>query len=67
MPFTTDTAEYDVLQSGSSGGQKIDVGYIPPQDVTPKPPDVAVGANPLASKGYTLDAAVPLGESASTW
>ncbi len=31
VPFTTDAAEYNVLQSGS-GSSKIDVGYLPPQD-----------------------------------
>jgi peptide/nickel transport system substrate-binding protein len=53
VPFTTDTAEYDVLQSPSSS-TKIDVGYIPQQDVPAKPANAAVGANPLSSKGYTL-------------
>jgi peptide/nickel transport system substrate-binding protein len=46
VPFTTDTAEYDVLQSGSSGSQKVDVGYIPAEDVPPKPAGHAAGANP---------------------
>ena len=54
VPFTTDAAEYDVLQSPSSSS-KIDVGYIPPQDVPAKPASAAVGPNPLASHGYTLD------------
>jgi len=36
VPFTTDTAEYDVLQSPSSA-TKIDFGYIPQQDVPAKP------------------------------
>jgi peptide/nickel transport system substrate-binding protein len=31
------------------------VGYLPEQDAPPKPANAAVGANPLASKGYTLD------------
>ncbi len=53
VPFTTDAAEYDVLQSPSSS-TKIDVGYLPEQDAPAKPANAAVGANPLASKGYTL-------------
>ena len=52
-PFTTDTAEYGVLQSPSSSS-KIDVGYLPEQDAPAKPADAAVGANPLATRGYTL-------------
>jgi peptide/nickel transport system substrate-binding protein len=52
VPFTTDSAEYNVLRSSAAGGQKIDVGYLPSQDAPPKPAGSAVGANPLA--GYTL-------------
>jgi peptide/nickel transport system substrate-binding protein len=54
VPFTTDTAEYDVLQSPASS-TKIDVGYLPQQDAPAKPANATVGANPLSSKGYTLD------------
>ena len=53
VPFTTDAAEYDVLQSPSSS-TKIDYGYMPAQDAAGQAGDAAVGANPLASKGYTL-------------
>jgi peptide/nickel transport system substrate-binding protein len=53
VPFTTDSAEYDVLQSPSSS-TKIDVGYLPEQDAPAKSAGAAAGANPLASKGYTL-------------
>jgi peptide/nickel transport system substrate-binding protein len=53
VPFTTDAAEYDVLQSPSSS-TKIDVGYLPQEDAPSKPAGAAVGPNPLASKGYTL-------------
>ncbi len=53
LPFTTDAAEYDVLQSPSSSS-KIDVGYIPEQDVPAKPAGATVGPNPLASHGYIL-------------
>ena len=64
VPFTTDAAEYNVLQSGS-GSSKIDVGYLPPQDAPAKPAGASVGANPLASKGYTLYPLYP-GGTAST-
>ena len=53
VPFTTDSAEYDVLQSPNSS-TKIDVGYIPAADLPAKPPGAATGANPLSAKGYTL-------------
>jgi len=51
VPFTTDTAEYDVLRSPSSS-TKIDFGYLPQQDAPAKPAGAAVGSNPLP--GYTL-------------
>jgi peptide/nickel transport system substrate-binding protein len=52
-PFTTDSAEFNVLRSG----QTLDVGYLPAADVSqPKaatlPPNAA-GPNPLSAK-YTL-------------
>jgi len=53
VPFTTDTAEYNVLQS-PHGSTKVDVGYIPAADLPAKPPGAAAGANPLSAKGYTL-------------
>ncbi|MGD0700781.1 MAG: ABC transporter substrate-binding protein [Trebonia sp.] len=53
LPFTTESAEYNVLQAGAAGaGQKIDVGYLPTTDAPAKPANVAVGANPV--NGYTL-------------
>jgi peptide/nickel transport system substrate-binding protein len=51
VPFTTDTAEYDVLRSPNPS-TKIDVGYLPEQDAPVKPANAAVGANPVP--GYTL-------------
>ncbi|MBV9094887.1 MAG: hypothetical protein JO132_13610 [Streptosporangiaceae bacterium] len=60
LPFTTDTAEYNVLQS-SSGGTKIDVGYLPPQDAPTVSAGKSVGANPL--RGYTLSPVYPWGNS----
>jgi len=51
VPFTTDSAEYDVLRSPSSS-TKIDVGYLPEQDAPAKPANALVGSNPVS--GYTL-------------
>jgi peptide/nickel transport system substrate-binding protein len=53
VPFTTESAEYNVLQAGATGGQKIDVGYLPTTDAPNKPANATVGRNPL--NGYTLD------------
>jgi peptide/nickel transport system substrate-binding protein len=56
VPFTTDAAEYNVLQAGVSNG-KIDVGYLPEVDAPARPvgsSPLTPGANPLAAKGYTL-------------
>jgi len=53
VPFTADSAEYDVLRSPNPG-TRIDVGYLPQQDAPAMPAGAAVGANPLAAKGYTL-------------
>jgi len=53
VPFTTDAVEYDVLQSPSAS-TKIDVGYLPTEDAPAKPTGAAVGTNPLAAKGYSL-------------
>jgi peptide/nickel transport system substrate-binding protein len=49
VPFTTDAAEYGVLQAPNSS---ITVGYLPEQDAPAKPQGATVGRNPL--KGYTL-------------
>src|SRR6202034_4144305 len=51
VPFTTDAAEYDVLQSPNSS-TKIDYGYLPPEDAPDKAAGATVCANPL--HGYTL-------------
>ena len=58
VPFTTDSAEYDVLRSPSAS-TKIDVGYLPDQDAPSKPANASVGSNPLS--GYTLDPLYPWG------
>jgi peptide/nickel transport system substrate-binding protein len=60
VPFTTDASEYNVLLS-PSGATKIDFGYLPDQDAPAKPASAVVGANPLASKGYTLAPLYPWG------
>jgi peptide/nickel transport system substrate-binding protein len=48
LPFTSDSAEYDVLRS-PSGGSTIDVGYIPTNLMGSK---ASGGANPVS--GYTM-------------
>jgi len=60
VPFTTDSAEYDVLRAPSSSS-KVDVGYIPTQDLPAKPLSAAVGRNPLS--GYYLAPQVTWGVS----
>ena len=48
VPFTSDTAEYTALKTGS-----IDVGYIPTQDLAQKPANSSLPAvNPLGSSYY---------------
>ena len=60
VPFTTDAAEYDVLRSPSSS-TKIDVGYIPTQDLPVKPVSAAAGRNPVP--GYYLAPQITWGTS----
>jgi peptide/nickel transport system substrate-binding protein len=54
VPFTTESAQYNVLQASSrgGGGQTIDVGYLPTTDAPPKPANASIGSNPV--QGYTL-------------
>jgi peptide/nickel transport system substrate-binding protein len=61
VPFTTESAEYNVLQAGSAGGgsQKINVGYLPTIDAPAKPANAAIGRNPV--NGYYLDPLYPWG------
>jgi len=54
VPFTTDAAEYSVLQAPNSS---ISVGYLPEQDAPAKPANAAVGTNPL--HGYSLSPLYP--------
>jgi oligopeptide/dipeptide ABC transporter ATP-binding protein len=49
VPFTTESAEYNVLQAG---GNQIDVGYLPTTDAPAKPAGQDVGSNPVS--GYIL-------------
>ena len=48
--FTSEEAEYNVLQAG--GSQRIDVGYLPTVDAPVPPTGAAVGTNPVP--GYQL-------------
>src|SRR5262249_51146597 len=51
VPYTTDTAEYAALQTGSA----LNPGYIPPPDRPVKPVSQPLPAtNPLQSAGYNL-------------
>ena len=52
VPFTTESAEYNVLQAGAAGGNQIDVGYLPTTDAPPTKSANAIGANPVHN--YTL-------------
>jgi peptide/nickel transport system substrate-binding protein len=52
LPFTTESSEYNVLQSGGTGGTKIDVGYLPTTDAPSTSNPAVAGGNPLS--GYTL-------------
>ena len=56
VPFTTESAEYNVLRAGTAGGgQKLDFGYLPTTDAPDKAASAAgaaAGANPVS--GYTL-------------
>ena len=60
MPFTTDAAEYDVLRAPRTSS-KINVGYIPTEDLPAKPLNAAVGHNPVP--GYNLAPQVTWGVS----
>jgi peptide/nickel transport system substrate-binding protein len=49
LPFTTDSAEYNVIQAG---GNQVSVGYLPSTDAQTKPADATAGSNPVS--GYYL-------------
>jgi peptide/nickel transport system substrate-binding protein len=53
VPFTSEQAEYGVLQaSGAEGQNKLDIGYLPTVNAPVPPPGSAVGQNPVA--GYKM-------------
>jgi peptide/nickel transport system substrate-binding protein len=53
VPFTTEQAEYNVLQGGGGSGQaKLDVGYLPTVNAPVPAPGAKVGQNPVA--GYKM-------------
>ena len=47
LPFSSDRAEYDALVAG-----RVDVGYLPPEDVTARTGDPALAAPNTASLGH---------------
>jgi peptide/nickel transport system substrate-binding protein len=52
VPFTTESAEYNVLQAKGTGGNQIDVGYLPTTDAPPTSSPNVAGRNPVT--GYNL-------------
>ena len=52
VPFTTESAEYNVLQAKGTGGNQIDVGYLPTVDAPPTSSPNVAGRNPVT--GYNL-------------
>ena len=50
LPFTNDSAEFNVLKAGGT----IDLGYIPPQDLPQKQAGAALPATNPAGAGYYL-------------
>jgi len=55
LPFTSEQAEYNVLQDPTAG-QTIDVGYLPTVDAPTPPAGSLVGANPTTLPDYRLSA-----------
>jgi peptide/nickel transport system substrate-binding protein len=55
LPFTSEQAEYNVLQDPTVG-QTIDVGYLPTVDAPTPPAGALVGANPSTLPDYKLSA-----------
>jgi peptide/nickel transport system substrate-binding protein len=58
VPFTTDQAEYNVLQD-PNGSQAIDIGYLPTVDAPVPPAGARVGTNPSSLPSYRLSAFYP--------
>jgi len=59
LPFTSEQAEFNVLQAG--GNNALDVGYLPTVDAPVPPPGSSAGQNPVA--GYQLHAVYTWGLS----
>ena len=55
LPFTSEQAEYNVLQDPTAG-QTIDVGYLPTVDAPTPAAGALVGANPSTLPNYQLSA-----------
>lgn len=55
LPFTTDSAEFNVLKAGSS----IDVGYLPPQDLGQVPALEAEGYKTATVYAVNVDYIIP--------
>ena len=66
VPYTTEQAEYNVLQDPTAG-QTIDVGYLPTVDAPVPPAGALVGSNPRSLTNYTLSAIYPWELSYSTY
>jgi peptide/nickel transport system substrate-binding protein len=58
VPFTTESAEYNVLQD-PSGSQVLDVGYLPTVDAPVPPAGANVGSNPSSLSNYSLNVVYP--------
>jgi peptide/nickel transport system substrate-binding protein len=58
VPFTTEGAEYNVLQD-PSGSQVLDVGYLPTVDAPVPPAGATTGSNPGSLSNYSLNAVYP--------
>ena len=50
LPFTSDSAEYNVLKTGGT----VDVGFIPSQDLPAKPSDADIPSTSPLGSGYHL-------------
>lgn len=55
LPFTSDSAEFNVLKSGNT----IDVGFVPPQDLPTKSGNAVLPKNNPAGAGYAMQAVYP--------
>jgi peptide/nickel transport system substrate-binding protein len=58
VPFTSDSAEFNVLQDPVAG-QAIDVGYLPTVDAPVPPAGAITGGNPVSLSDYSLGVVYP--------